>query len=362
MEDKFVITPKLRKICYFLIIIGIGTIVIGIFQNKEKMWANFLLGNYYFISIAVGATLFLALQYITQSGWSVLFLRIPQSIGMYFRIAFLLIILLVFGMHSLYQWSVPEARDVLIEHKLFYLNTPFFLMRIVLFLALWVILSSLLRSASLKEDTMGGVALLHKTEIYSKIFIFVLAFSFSLFTFDLIMSIDVHWFSTIFAVKNLIAGFYHSVAVIALIIIMLNRKGYLKQLNDSHLHDFSRYIFMLSIIWAYLWFVQYLLIWFANIQEETIYYYSRLQGPWRPLFFLNIILNFFIPFLTLLSPKLDRKKSIISRVCVVLIIGQWVDLYLQIMPGTTGVLSIGYIEIGTFAGFAGLFILWSQGR
>lgn len=113
---------------------------------------------------------------------------------------------------------------------------------------------------------------------------------------------------------------------------------------------------MLSSIWAYLWFIQYILIWFANIHEETIYYVVRFEGKWQILFFLNIILNWGVPFLALLSTKTDSNKFVIIFVCIVLIIGQWVDLYLQIMPGSVGKFHIGYIEIGSFAGFAGLFI------
>ena len=193
-------------------------------------------------------------------------------------------------------------------------------------------------------------------DINSKIYIFILAITFSFVTFDLIMSIDVHWFSTIFAVKNFVSGFYHAGAIIALIVIIFNRYGYFKSLNKSHLSNFSDYIFILSLIWGYLWFMQFLVIWFANIQEETIYYIIRTKGSWRVFFFLNIILNWAIPFMVLMSGKAKRSKPVIMVVCFILIIGHWVDLYLQIMPGTVGKSNIGIIEIGTFVGFAGLFI------
>ena len=358
MERSYSMPSTFRSIILGFVIIGIITIGFGFYFSPEKTWANFLLNNYYFLSIAIGATFFLALQYITQSGWSALFIRVPHAIGTYLPVAAFLTLFLIFGMHSLYHWSAPgaAAHDSIIEHKSPYLNVPFFFTRLIIFFALWILMTSLLRKNSLKEDHEGGIKYFHKSEFHSKIYIFILAITFSLATFDLIMSIDVHWVSTIFAVMNFVSGFYHSIAIITLIILLLNQKGHFINLNDSHLNDFSKYLFRLSIIWAYLWFIQYLLIWFTNIPEETIYYVTRTEGNWRIFFFLNFILNFTIPFLVLLPGKTNSNKMIISFICIILIIGQWVDLYLQIMPGVTGVSSIGFIEIGTFIGFTGLFI------
>ncbi|HLF33636.1 MAG TPA: hypothetical protein VI583_05340 [Cyclobacteriaceae bacterium] len=359
MEQQFSISVWLKFIIVILIIIGITTIGLGFYYESDRTWANFLLNNYLFLSLAIGATFFLALQYITQSGWSALFIRIPHAIGMYIPVAAILILILIFGMHSIYDWSIPEIRvtDPVIKHKSPYLNIPFFFIRLVIFFLLWIILTRLLRRTSLKEDHEAGLKYFIKSEFYSKIYIFIIAITFSIATFDLIMSIDVHWYSTIFAAKNFVSGLNHSVAIITLIVIFLNSKGCLNNLNKNHLHDFSRYIFILSTIWAYLWFVEYLIIWFTNIPEETIYYVVRTGEEWKVFFFLNIFLNWVIPFIALFSNKLDNKKPIILIVCVVMIIGQWIDLYLQIMPGTTGKYYTGIIEIGTFAGFAGVFIL-----
>lgn len=358
MDEKYSISPRLKYIAVISVFIGIVTVSFGLYFNSEKTWANLLLNNYYFITIAVGATFFYAIQYIVQAGWSAQFMRIPLAFGSYLTLAGVLILFLIFGMNSLYHWSLPNAGayDVLIEHKAPYLNIPFFFMRIIVFFALWIIITRLLTRVSIKEDQVKGIKYFNKSELYSKIYIFVLAISFSLLTFDLIMSIDVHWFSTIFAVKNFVSGFYHAVAIITLIVIVLNRYGHFKSLNNSHLRSFSNYIFILGLIWGYLWFMQFLVIWFANIEEETIYFIVRTKGSWSIFFFLNIILNCAIPFLIFLSGKAKQSKPVIMIVCIILIIGLWVDLYLQIMPGTVGESNIGIIEIGTFAGYAGLFI------
>lgn len=359
MDEKISISQRFKYVAVIFVFIGIITIGFGLYFNPETTWANLLLSNYYFISIAIGATFFYSIQYISQSGWSAQFQRVPLALGAYLGVACVIILFLYFGLNFLYHWSLPDAaaHDALIEHKSPYLNIPFFFIRIIIFFTIWIFMIRLLLRTSLKEDQVGGMIYFYKSELYSKIYIFSLAITFSLFTFDVIMSIDVHWFSTIFAVKNFISGFFHAVAIITLIVITLNRYGYFKNLNKSHLQSYSKYLFILSLIWAYLWFIQFLVIWFANIQEETIYYVVRTKGNWQIFFYLNIILNWAIPFLLLMFDKSKESKPILILVCIILIIGQWVDLYLQIMPGTGGEPGIGMVDIGIFAGFAGLFIL-----
>ncbi len=359
MGDTYTISSRLRNTAIALVILGIMTTAIGFYIDTGKTWANYLLNNYYFTMISIGAMFFLAIQYITKSGWSALFTRIPHVIGYYLPVAGVLMLFLIFGMQWLYHWSHPgsTAEDPLIAHKAPYLNIPFFFTRMIVFFSLWIFMALLLRKMALKEDREGGLHCYRKSEFYSKILIFIMAVSSTFATFDLIMSIDVHWYSTIFAVKNFISGFYHAVAVIMLLILFLNHKGFYPQLNKHHLHDFSKYMFILSLIWAYLWFVQYLLIWFTNIPEETIYYVTRTEGKWRVFFYLNIILNWFIPFFMLLSNKADSNKLVIKIACVISLIGMWVDLYLQIMPGAIGKFGIGFIEVGMFAGFVGLFTM-----
>ena len=142
-----------------------------------------------------------------------------------------------------------------------------------------------------------------------------------------------------------------------LIVFILYRKGYFTFLNKYHLHDFARYIFMLSIIWGYFWFAQFMIIWYGNLPEETVYFYTRWQSGWKVIFFLEIGLNWFIPFMVLLPVKTSRNMTFITVVIAFLIIGQFIELFFQVIPGTTGLLQFGWIEAGLFLGFAGLFAL-----
>jgi len=360
MDTKFSVSAQFKYIIYGMIIIGVLAFVYGFITNPLHSWANLLLNNYYFLSLAIGASFFIALQYISQSGWSSMFKRVPEAMASFIPVAGVIAVVLLFGMKSLYHWSHAEevAHDPLLAHKSPYLNPVFFIIRLVIFFAVWIIMTRILRRFSLKEDIEGGMVYFVKSEFYSKVYIFILAFTFSLATFDWIMSIDAHWFSTIFALKGFVAAFYHGTAIVTLLVLFLNDSGYFPKLNKSHLLDFSRYLFMLSIVFGYLWFVEFMLIWYANIPEETIYFVIRWNGSWKTLFFLNIILNWFLPFMLLLSQKMDKNKTVLKFVCFILIIGQYVNLYIQIMPGTVGgIPSFGFIEIGSFIGFAGLFLI-----
>lgn len=365
MKDRFKISQTFRIVTIVFMIIGVLVFILGLRSNPETTWGSYLISSYYFLSLAIGAAFFLAIQSITQSGWSSAFKRIPEAMISYIPFAAIFFIILYFGMNDLYKWSDSSivADDKLLQYKSPYLNTAFFFIRMAVYFLLWIVFTFILRRFSLQEDQFnpadqeGILTLFRKSEFYSKILIFILAITFSLSTFDWIMSVQSHWFSTIFSFKNFMAAFLHGVTIIALIVFILHRKGYFPFLNEYHLHDFARYIFILSIIWGYLWFAQFIIIWYGNIPEETAYYYYRWQGGWEIMFYLQIILNWAVPFLVLLPVRPSRNMKIITSVIILLIIGQYIDLYVEVIPGITGTLNLGWIDAGLFLGFGGLFAL-----
>jgi hypothetical protein len=359
MKDQITLSKTFLVICAICIATGVAALTYGFISNPQRAWANYLLDSFYFLSLGIGGAFFLAIQAITQSGWSAGFRRIPEAMMLYIPVAGVLLLFLYFGMHHLYPWTHADviASSEVVRHKVGYLNVPFFFLRLVLFFAAWIFLTRLIRKASLKEDEVGGLDQFRKIEWYSKIFIFVLAVTFSVLGFDLLMSIDVEWFSTIFALKNFIAAFLHGSVTIFVIVVLLNRRGYLSFLNVCHIHDFARYIFIVSIFYGYFWFSQFMLIWYGNIPEDTIYYAQRWTPEWQPLWALDIIMNWAIPFLVLLPVNTSRSKWVVFSVALVLVLGQWVDLFVEIFPGSVRHSSIGFIEVGTYLGFAGLFAL-----
>ncbi len=357
MENKFIFKRNLKLASIVLIVIGAIAMIYTFITQPERGWANLLLNNFYFLSLAIGASFFFAIQYITQSGWSSMFKRVPEAMMSFIPYAGIIMLFLYFGLKELYPWSHPDivAGDTLIQHKSAYLNVPFFFIRMILAFVIWTIMTQLLRRLSLAEDRNGGMIYFEKSEFWSKVHIFILALTFSIVSFDWIMSIDVHWYSSIFSVKNFVSAFYHGSVVIALIVILLHQSGYYQKLNKSHLLDFSRYIFILCIIWGYVAFSQFMLIWYGNIPEETEYYAHRWESGYEWIFYANYIINWFIPFVLLLSQSINKNIRIVQAVCVLLIIGQYIDFYDQIFPGVMETAVFGLPEIGFFLGFTGLF-------
>lgn len=359
MENRLSLPSSYKISCLVLVAIGGITFVFGFLTEPIQAWANWLLNSYYFVSLTLGALFFSALQYVTQAGWSASFKRIPEAMGSWLPIGFFMFLIALFGVHQLFHWSHHDAvaTDHLLAHKAPYLNLPFLAARLILFFGLWIFLFRKLRKLSLEEDVHGGLVYFEKQEYYSKILIFVLAITVSFFAVDWLMSLEPHWFSTLFAARSFISSLYHASTIIALVVIVLHKRGYFPRLNRSHMHDFSRYIFMASIVWGYFWFAEFMLIWYGNIPEETVYYVVRWDMQWKPWVFVSLFLNWFVPFIVLMPRKTSRSTPVIIPVILLLVVGQWLELYLQIMPATTGENSFGLIEIGSFVGFAGLYAL-----
>ena len=256
MKDQLQVSLTFKIITGVLIALGIAAFAIGFLSDPSRTWANYLLNNYYFFSLAMGGIFFLVIQNISQSGWSSGFLRVSEAMMSYIPVAAVFFILIYFGIHDLYHWSHEDAvaDDPVLQHKADFLNVPFFMIRLVIYFVLWIIFVRILRKLSLNadkmdpENTAGILSLFNKNELFSKIFIFILAITFSLSAIDWIMSLDPHWYSTIFALKNMVAAFLHGASILILIVFILYRRGYFPFLNKYHLHDFARYLFMLSIV------------------------------------------------------------------------------------------------------------------
>jgi len=360
MDEKIKLSRIYIIATLLMVLVGIAAVIVAFTGDPQRGWANLLLNNVYFVSLAAGALLFASIQRVTHSGWSAGFIRVPEAMAGFLPVGAILCLVLIFGVQSLYHWSHADAveHDALLAHKAPYLNLPFWSIRMVFYFALWILMFVIIRRLSLKEDAQGGIQWFKKLEHRAKVFIFIVIITFSFAMIDWVMSIDAHWYSTIFAIRNFVAAFHHAAIVITFIVLLMNRKGHFPFLNKSHLGDFSRYIFMLCIIWGYFWFAEFMLIWYANIPEETAYFLPRVRGEgWRFYFFANIAINWFLPFVLLMPKATARNPMVLKMVIPLLIVGQFIDLYVQIFPGTIGEQVLGFQEIGTFVGFAGLFML-----
>ncbi|WP_235917394.1 quinol:cytochrome C oxidoreductase [Hymenobacter busanensis] len=325
--------------------------------------------NVYFTGIAVVGTVFVAINYVAYAGWSIVVKRIAEAFSAWL-LPGAIIMLVVFGVglinHDIFHWTMPgimdpksENYDAVIAGKSGFLNLPFYVIRMVVYLAIWWFFSERLRKLSLEEDQMGGTGFWDKSINVSALFLVLFAVTSSMAAWDWVMSIDTHWFSTMFGWYVFASWWVSGIAAITLCAIFLKQAGYLPFLTSNHLHDLGKLMFGFSIFWTYVWFSQFMLIWYANLPEESVYFNQRLggfDGKYTWLFFFNLIINFAFPFLVLMTRDAKRQMIMLKLATIAILIGHWLDFYLMIMPGTLKGDSGFIIEIGVALIFLGAWL------
>ncbi|MCY4161076.1 MAG: quinol:cytochrome C oxidoreductase [Flavobacteriaceae bacterium] len=340
-----------------------GEHVLHQFQNKP--WAAVYVSALFFFFIALGALAFYAVQRASQAGWPIVLYRVMESISAYVipggMIVFLILLFSVLGANHMFVWTDPKvvAYDVIIQNKSWYLNINGFIVRSLVILLGWGLYRTLVRRFSLKQDEDTALAVnYHKKNFkLSAGFLVFYILSVSVMSWDWLMSIDPHWFSTLFGWYVFASMFVSGITVIAMTTIYLKSKGYLDFVNSSHIHDLAKFMFGISIFWTYLWFSQYMLIWYSNIPEEVTYFISRFEDYQLPFLSL-LVFNFLFPVLILMNTDFKRTNYIVIVTGIIIVIGHYLDVFHMVMPGTVGdQWSLGFVEIGAFVFFFGLFIL-----
>jgi len=323
------------------------------------LWQNAI----FFTGISLIGIFFVAVQYVAWAGWSVTIKRIPEAFGSFLPITFLvMLITFILGHHDIFHWTHADAvaEDEVLQGKSGFLNIPFFMVRMVLFFGLWYGIWRALRSFSLKEDLEGGLTYYNKSINLSAVFLIIFGVSTSMVAWDWTMSINPHWYSTLFGWYHFASWWVSGLATVTLTVLYLKDKGYLSFVTQNHLHDLGKFMFAFSVFWTYLWVSQFLLIYYANIPEEIIYFKERMHlydGHYRGIFFLNVIVNFLFPFLFLMTRDAKRHAIMLKIAAFGILGGHWLDFYLMIMPGVTkGTSGFGFLEFGTLLTFVCAFI------
>lgn len=364
-------TQKSKTVTYVMMALGLISVIAAFATHSHQAWSNLLHNTFYFMAISLAATFFLSVQYAAEVGWSVVLKRILEAMTTFLPFAAILMLVVFFGNyvaahnggHYLYHWLHEELYDpasaeydYIIAGKAGYLNLPFFTIRMLAYFAIWVGCAHMLRKYSLQEDIEGGTHNYFKAKKLAIWFLVAFAVTSSTSAWDFIMSIDTHWFSTLFGWYAFAGMFISAIAVMNFILAYLVKQGKMPFISEHHLHDAGKFMFAFSIFWTYLWFAQFMLIWYANIPEEVTYFMVRFDH-YRELFIANFLINFIAPFLVLMTRDAKRKLNLLMVISVVLFIGHWIDVFLMVTPGVVKEhWHIGLIEIGTTIGFLGLFI------
>ena len=374
MSMEFSIPNKAKKVTLLLIITGSVFTLLGIALNYEshhfatRLLSSGLVNAFFFFALGLGALFFLALQYATETGWYASVKRVIESIASFIPYGMgvlgitLLIITLMDGAH-IYGWMNPDVidptnhhYDELIDGKTWYLSKGFFWIRTIIYFTVYYLFLNGFKKRSLEEDRIGGTELHFKNYKRGAMFLVFFAVFSSTSSWDWIMSIDVHWFSTLFGWYTFAGMWCTAMVVIVLTVIYLKKLGYLERVNDSHIHDIGKWIFATSFLWSYLFFSQYMLIWYANIGEEVSYYMMRVEN-FQAIYFTMFVVNFAFPMLILMSRDSKRNTGILSLIGVIILCGHWTDVYIMITGGSLGANAhIGFMEVGMAILMAGIFI------
>lgn len=372
----FIFTKKAKLTFSILILIGVIATVFGFVTGHsehivDRLWSNLLVNGFFYFAISLGALFFLALQYATEASYMVALKRVIEGISQYIFVgaAVLIVVFLAgaFHWHHIYHWMDPlvydpssDHYDAIIAGKAAYLNQPFFWIRTLAYLGVWCFFARLFRKRSLLEDAQGGTKIHFKNMTSAAIFLVFFAFTSSTAAWDWIMSIDTHWFSTLFGWYVFSGMWVSFIIMFVLTTIWLKGKGYLPHVNKSHIHDATKWMFAISFLWTYLWFSQFMLIWYSDIPEEVTYYVTRIEH-YKWLFFGVFFTNFLFPMVILIARDAKRQIGYIITVGCIIFLGHWLDVYMMVMPGVFGShahLTTGELvmTIGMAIAFLGLFL------
>lgn len=371
---EFKVTNKSKMLTNILMAVGILFTIIGVVSNIgehnliQRLMADGLINGFYFFAIGLGALFFLALQYATETGWYASIKRVIEAVagflpyGMGILGAVLLIITFLDGAH-VYLWMdsdyvTPGSHhyDEIIDGKSGYLNKIFFWIRTLVYFTVYFLYWRGFKNRSLLEDKVGGTEIHFLNYKKSAVFLVFFAVFSSSSAWDWIMSIDVHWFSTLFGWYVFAGMWCTAMTVLVILTLYLKKSGYLPKVNENHIHDLGKWTFAISFLWSYLWFSQFMLIWYANIGEEVVYYMTRIEH-YKFLYFGMFFINFAFPMLVLMSRDAKRHAGILSFVGVIILVGHWLDVYIMISAGSLGAQAkIGFMEIGLALLCLGFFI------
>ncbi len=313
---------------------GLGCLF-AFFHDRHHFYFSYLFAFLFFLTISLGSLFFVMIQFISAAGWSVVVRRVAEHLMNNLWLMGLLFIPLLFGMPDLFHWSHPDVmeKDALLKTKSAYLNIPFFIIRAVAFFGIWIFLSSLFFRNSVKQDESGDKGITQKLQKWSAPGLILYALSQTYAGFDWIMSLEPHWYSTILGVYFFSGSVVVAVAMIGLVCHFLRWAGFLKDvITVEHYHDLGKLLYAFTIFWTYIAFSQFMLIWYGNIPEETIWFWQRIQGNWKSVSILLAVGHFAIPFVVFMSRNMRRNLLVHTLMVCWMIFIHLVDIYWLVMP------------------------------
>ena len=380
IKEHFEIPGRYKQWSLGLMGVGVLSLIIGfiLYGNADhgtRFWATLLQNSVYFLLIVNAAMFFMCATTLAWGGFQMTFRRVTEAISASVIpigiITFVILMCIVFGgKETIYEWLNRDyvAHDEVLKGKSGFLSPGFFTVWSILTIGLWTILGMKMRSLSRSIDNKPlnveeGKKYMFTNTVWAAIYIVWFALTVASVTPWLwLMSINAHWFSTMYSWYTFASSFVSGVALMTLFVIYMKNRGYLEYVNEEHLHDLGKFQFAFSVFWTYLWFSQFMLIWYANISEETIYFKSRFEGSYVGIFYLNLIINFLSPLLIYMSRSSKRNWSTVTFMSILLVFGHWLDFYQMVFPKPyPNEIHMNLFDFGIALGFVGL-IMWQTAR
>jgi hypothetical protein len=379
-NELFQIPRRYKNWSFGLIGVGILALIVGFLMygtgdvhHKTRFWATLLHNSTYFLLITNASMFFICATTLAFGGWQMAFRRVPEAIAAAVPvigiIAAVVLLAIVFGGHHMthiYHWTDTEAvnNDVILRGKKPFLNVTFFTIWTLLTVVLWSVLGYKMRKLSYESDTATmsvaeGRRYIFKNTVWAAIFIVWFALTvMSTVPWLWLMSIDAHWYSTMYSWYTFASTWVSGIALILLFVVFLKNHGYLQYTNKEHIHDLAKFMFAFTIFWAYLWFSQFMLIWYANIPEETVYFKPRTEGAYSGVFWFSFIINFLAPFLILMRRGSKRNYSTVTIMSLIIVFGHWLDFHQMIFASVSPEhVELNLFDIGIALGFVGIIML-----
>jgi hypothetical protein len=339
--------------------IGLIVFVVGAASNPTRAWSAFAVNHFFFLSLGLGGIFFAAVQWLTSAMWSSPIRRLSESLSAYLPIAVLSFIVLLFGLHHLYQWTDLNhvAADPVLQARAGYFGLKFFTIRNLLGLLILIFLTWKLVGNSIAQDRDGSYSWTLRNKTLAPGFLILFGVLFTMMSFDQMMSMDTHFFSTMFGVYLFAGAFYAALAMTCILALHFRGNGQLEGIvNDNHIHDIGKFMFGMTVFWAYIGFSQFMLIWYANLTEETGFFITRMHGGWLYVSAFLAFGKFMVPFFLLLPRDSKRDPKLLTFTALFMLVAHWIDLFWVVQPNffKEGP-AFGWIEIGETIGFIGLF-------
>ena len=340
---QFEITSRQKSVLYGFMGLGVLCMIIIFFTDDAyapRFWSNFLLNSVFFTGIAFIALFTISAMITAYSGWHVVFKRLWEAYSQFLVVGLILMAIVIIGLfggfHHLYHWadSASVEADKLLQGKSGFLNKGFYTLMTLLSIGVWYYFARRMRALSIEEDRMttGDHSAYVRLKRYAAAFLPIAAVTSAIVIWLWVMSVDAHWYSTLFAWYATSSWFVAMIALSILLLLYLRSIGYFPNLTVEHFHDLGKFLFGFSVFWTYLWFSQYMLIWYGNIGEETIYFNNQ-RSNYPVLFYGNLVINFALPFFVLLRNDTKRKKGTLVLTSMLILLGHWMDFFLMIKPG-----------------------------